>query len=111
MKYKPWLKGLSVLALVGLLVLIAQPVFAAPVGAPPLAGGGLTFEDITGFITSIMKPLAILGILLYILTLIAPVRNLIEKVGISIPQDYLLMLIFAAVLLGYATDFVDLLFG
>ncbi len=110
MKSRKWLKGLSVLMLVGLVCLIAQPVFAAPVGAPPMSGG-LTFEDITGFITSIMKPLAILGILLYILTLIAPVRNLIEKVGISIPQDYLLMLIFAAVLLGYATDFVDLLFG
>lgn len=91
------------------LVVLVGVSIAAPVYAAPLAnGGGLTLDGVIDSVRGALRWLALLGILLYVATLIGPVKGLLGRIGVEIPSDYLLVFILAAVILGYSESLVSL---
>ena len=93
------------------LVVLVGVSIAAPVYAAPLANGGLTLDGVIDSVRGALRWLALLGILLYVATLIGPVKGLLGRIGVEIPSDYLLVFILAAVILGYSETLVSLFGG
>lgn len=92
--------------IVPVLLVGVSPVAAAPLARPAAA---ISITDLIDQITNALSTLALLGIVLWGLAQVLP-DNVLDKVGLNIPKDYLMRLLVAAVVLGASSVIVSTLF-
>ncbi len=98
---------------VNVLIIIATMVIQSGT-VPVLADDGMrpstiSWSDIESMLRSIAIGAALIGVLLFGLTLILP-GDMLSIVGLQIPQNYLQRLAFGALVIGGASAIVSFLF-
>lgn len=97
-------RWLFLVLLVGLLL-----VNAAPVAAAPLADGGDLLGGLQGFLTGVARAAAVIGLLLFGLSLIMP-QDILQTIGLNVPPNFLTRMIMGIFIITAASLIVSSIF-
>lgn len=89
---------------------VPASAWASSVPSHALSPHQITFEDIQGWLMNIARGAAVIGIMLFALTLIIP-GDTISIFGLQIPQNYLIRVAVGALLICAASTIAGILFG